>query len=331
LLEQVTAWDTLLIAAKKALKLRRRRSDAAAFYFHLEYELLRLQSELWEGQYSPGSYRAFTIYEPKERQICAAEVRDRVVHHAICHVIEPYLEQRMIYDSYACRPGKGAYAAVTRARRFMRSHPYYLKCDIQKYFASIDHAILKERLSGLFKDRPLLALLGTVIDAPAPGHEPGKGLPIGNLTSQHFANLYLDELDHFVKESLRVKGYVRYMDDFVLFGASKEMLHQQLNSVRNLIRERLELTLKPSSIRIAPVDQGLAFLGFRVFPGSVRLDRRKWARFRRRVRSLEAAFVEGAIDEAELSARVGCMIAHLQHGDTLAARRRFFAGSLSLG
>ena len=159
----------------------------------------------------------------------------------------------------------------------------------------------------------------------------GKGLPIGNLTSQYFANLYLGELDHFLKERLRIKGYVRYMDDFLVLAHEKACLHTTLATTRAFLRDVLRLDLKDEVVRIAPVTQGIPFLGFRIFPGLIRLEGKKWARFRRQVRVLEAQCACAMIDETTLARSVASMIGHVIHADSLAARRAFFAGSFSLG
>lgn len=330
LFEKVVAFDNLLLAARKAQRGKRHRTSVAHFLFHLEPEILTLQDELCAGTYRMQPYRTFTIYEPKQRQICAAAFRDRVVQHALCTVLDPLFEACLIYDTYACRRGKGTHAAVRRAQQFARQFPYVLKCDVRKYYESIEHAVLKALLRRKLKDKTLLALLEQIIDHPIPGVTPGKGLPIGNLTSQYFANLYLGELDHLVKERLRCKGYVRYMDDFLVFATDKPCLHTTLATLRTFLHHTLRLDLKDEATRVAPVTQGLPFLGFRVFPGLLRVDGKKWARFRRRVRHREAAYRRGGIDEQALVRSVTSMLGHVQHADSLRARQRFFAGSLSV-
>ncbi len=252
-------------------------------------------------------------------------IRDRVVHHAICHVIEPALDRRMIFDSYACRVGKGAHAAVRRAHHYARRFPFALTCDITHYFDTIDHAELKRILARKIKDTRLLRLLDVIIDHRVPGHPPGTGLPIGALTSQLFANVYLNELDHYVKEQMGVKGYVRYMDDFLLFGESKPQLRQWLAMVRAFTGEQLKLELKEKALRLAPVSQGVPFLGFRIFPAIIRLDRRHLVRFRRSIRKREQAYENGEIDEAALSRSVNSLIAHVAHANTHKMRQSFFA------
>ncbi|NOT60534.1 MAG: RNA-dependent DNA polymerase [Acidobacteria bacterium] len=328
LFEEITLFANLLSAAHRALRGHQKNLAGARLVFHLEPELLALQAELRDGTYQPRPYRVFEIYEPKRRMICAADLRDRVVHHALCHVIGPIFERSMIADSFACRVGKGAHAAVARAQHFARRHRYYLQCDVSQYFASIDHAVLKALLRRKLKDARALSLLDQIIDFPLPiATQPEVGLPIGNLTSQHFANLYLSELDHFVKERLRMKGYLRYMDDFVVFGADKASLRAVHAAAQEFLAENLRLQLKERATVLAPVSQGLSLLGFRVFPQLVRLKGEKWRRLQHRIRAREAAFGKGALTEADLSRSVGSMLGHVVHADTLRARQQFFYSS----
>jgi len=331
LFEKIVTFENLTLAAEKTLSGHKHKPAAARFHFNLETELFSLQEELSSGAWRPRPYRTFTVYEAKPRQICASEIRDRVVHHAVCNILDPIFECRMIHETYACRVGKGAHAAVRRAQQFMRRADYSLQCDVKKYFASIDHQALKTMLRRILKDRLLLDLLDRIIDHPLPGAEPGRGIPIGNLTSQYFANYYLGALDHFIKEDLHIKGYLRYMDDWLIFSDRKEELHETLAAVREFLRDRLKLELKEKSLRIAPVWSGISFLGFRVYPGTIRMSNDKWARFRRIVREREASYLAGEIDEDELARSVRSMIAHLEHADSLFARKRFFDGSLNLG
>ena len=247
------SFDNLLNAYLKARKGKQSVPAVAEFSLNLESELLNLQQELTDLTYRTGRYRLFTIYERKKRQIAAAPFRDRVVHHAIMNIVEPPIDRRFIFDSYACRQGKGVHAAVNRYQQWSKHYPYVLKMDIELYFPSIDHNILKAKLRYYLKDRYVLRLLDRIIDtAPAatgrtdfyslPGDDPltplerTTGLPIGNLTSQFFANLYLDAVDHFIKEQLRVRAYLRYVDDLVILGRNKVLLHE----IRENISERLE-------------------------------------------------------------------------------------------
>jgi hypothetical protein len=191
--------------------------------------------------------------------------------------------------------------------------------------------VLKAMLRRKLKDPKLLELLDRIIDHPVPGGAVRKGIPIGNLTSQYFANIYLCELDHYIKTQLRIKGYVRYMDDFLLLANDKPLLHETLAAIRTFLHDVLQLRLKDEVTRIAPVTQGVTFVGFRIFPGTVRLDRRKWAGLKREIRAREMQYACGMIDEENLAQSVASMIGHMSHADTLEARRTLFAESLVWG
>ena len=336
LFKKIVAFDNLLRAARKALRGKRERKSGARFAYALEPRLLELQAELVSGAYRPGAYTCFPIRDPKPRVISAVPFRDRVVQHAICNLAAPLLERDLIFDTYACRRGKGTHAAVERAqkfatRRYAGQTGSFLKCDIRSYFPSIDHRILKALLARKIKDAGTLHLLHLFIDHDLPHGRPGKGLAIGNLTSQYFANLYLSPLDHFVKEQLGIKGYLRYLDDFLLFAKEKAKLRFSLPLIKEFLGARLGLTLKASATQIGGVDQGVPFLGFRIFPAMKRLQGHRWRCFKKRVRTLEKAYLSGRLSEEELGRRVNSMIGHVIHADTLLARRTFFMESWPLG
>lgn len=324
LFEGVANFAALLAAERRARRGKRNRPDVARFVFHLETNLLELESELRTGTYAMRQYRTFLVREPKLRRICAADYRDRVVHHAVCDVLDPLFDSGLIADTFACRRGKGVHACVRRVQDLARKHPYALLCDVKRYFETIDHGVLKRLYRRKLKDRALLALLDRIVEHPLPGCMPGKGVPIGNLTSQYFANLYLGELDHLIKDELRLPGYVRYMDDMVVLAESKARLREALSTITEFLGTRLRLELRPERTRLLPVTQGLPWLGFRIFPGVLRLDGKKWARMRRRIRGREAAFAHGLIGEEELARSVGSMVAHVSHIDSLQARQRLF-------
>jgi retron-type reverse transcriptase len=231
---QVVSLENLFEAAHKAALGKRSRPDVSRFLMNLEPEIHRLRRELLEGNYHPGPYRAFPIHEPKPRQISAAPFRDRVVHHALTQVIEPIFERRFTADSYACRTGFGSHKALEAAQRAARTYPYVLKCDVRRYFPSIDFEILKSQLREAIKCKRSLQLAALIIDGSNPQEDatayfPGddlfspyerrRGLPLGNQTSQFFANVYLNPLDHFVKRALKIEAYIRYVDDFLLLRA----------------------------------------------------------------------------------------------------------------
>ena len=334
LFERVVDYRSLLNAVQRARRGKGDRPEVARFLFDLEPNLLRLQEELLSGAYRMRPYRAFVIREPKHREICAAHFRDRVVHHSVCAALDPIFEASLIADTYACRRRKGTHAAVRRLQQLLRRSRYVLMGDVRRFFETVDHGVLKTLYRRKIRDRVLLALLDRIVDHPMPVGVPGSGLPIGNLTSQHFANLYLGELDHLVKERLRLPGYVRYMDDFAIFADSKAQLHETLARVREFLGGTLRLELREERTHIAPVSQGAPFLGFRVFPGVVRLDGRKLARLRRRIRAREAAYAARPTDENaenELTGSVRGMVGHICHVDSLEARKRLFAAPPKLG
>jgi RNA-directed DNA polymerase len=259
--------------------------------------------------YRHGAYRTFIVADSKKRTIKAAPFRDRVVHHAVCNIIEPIFDPSFIHDSYACRKGKGSHAAVKRLEHFIHALTrererererdgrnaqklYYLKCDISKFFESIDGAILFDILRRKIHDENTLWLLREIIESNP------VGIPIGNLTSQLFANIYLNELDHFVKRELREWHYVRYMDDFLILGTNKAHLQDVRERIRFFLADRLKLTLHPKKAEIAPVDRGIDFLGYVMLPGGRRRLRKSTVkRFLRRRRRYEAMVKNGRMTE----------------------------------
>jgi retron-type reverse transcriptase len=324
LFDQVCSFAALRAAALNAAKGKKSKPRVAAFIRNLENEIIALENELLSRTYRPRPYRTFKIHDPKERMICAADFRDRVVHHALCASMEPIFERLSIFDSYACRKDKGHHAAVRRAQHFMNKHAYYLKLDIHKFFDSVDHGILKSQLRSRIKDPNLLRLLDAFIDHPVPWTEPGKGIPIGNLTSQYFANFHLSGLDHFIKEYLRIEGYVRYMDDLVLFADEKDTLRQALTQIEAYLEKKLCLKLKQEGTLVAPVSQGLTFVGFRVFPGVTRMARRGWRRFRRKVLAVDGGLAMDAIDDETWRRSTASLVGHLRQAQTRNLRAPFF-------
>ncbi len=338
---EVISFDNLYCAYLRARKGKQSVPSVAEFTLNLETELLNLQQELASHTYQPGRYRLFTIYERKKRQIAAALFRDRVVHHAIMNIIEPPIDRCFIFDSYACRLGKGVHAAVNRYQQWSRQYPYVLKMDIERYFPSIDHDVLKARLRHYLKDRYMLALLDKIVDtAPAatgrmdfdyfPGDdlltptERTTGLPIGNLTSQFFANLYLDNVDHFIKEQLRVRAYLRYVDDLVILGRDKALLHE----IREIVCDQLaknRLRLHPRKAHIYHTAHGIDLFGYQVFPHKRKLRNDNGHAFHRRLRQLALHYREGSLDWEEIHPRVRSWIGHAIHGETEGLRKTLFA------
>jgi len=238
---QLVSWDNLYLAYRKAAKGKRGKPSAARFEYRLEDNLIQLQQELLTKTYRPGQYHSFYIHEPKRRLISAAPFRDRVVHHALCNLIAPLFERSFISDSYANREGKGTHRALDRAQQFARRYRYVLQCDIRQFFPSIDHAILRDILVRKIDDPDVMWLVDLILESGVGvlskeykmAYFPGddlfainrpRGLPIGNLTSQFWANCYLNPFDHFVKRELHCQGYLRYVDDSLFFGDDKHIL-----------------------------------------------------------------------------------------------------------
>lgn len=324
LFDKIIEIQNLYMAAKKSFCGKKFKYSAAPFYFNLENEILKMQRRLDDESYYPSPYKVFKIFEPKERRICCAEFYDRVVHHAIMNVLEPIFEKRLINETYACRVGKGTHVALKKSQYLVRKYNYYLKCDIRKCFESIDHQALKSLLRRIFKDKKLINLLDKIISHQPPYTEAGKGLPIGNLTSQHLANIYLGEMDLFIKHKLKCKGYIRYMDDFILFSNNKKELGVFLTEIRKFLNGMLKLELKEKVVRVSPVSEGLPFLGYRVFRGLIRLQRTNLVRFRRKIVKLEKSYRKGKITEEDLTDSMRSVIAHISHGNTKNLRSTVF-------
>jgi hypothetical protein len=333
---QLTSWDNLLLAYHKAAKNKRGQPNVAAFEHRLEENLLQLQIELASFTYCPGPYHSFAIHEPKHRLISAAPFHDRVVHHALCNLIEPIFERSFIYDSYANRTGKGTHRALDRCQEFVRRYPYVLQCDLRQFFPSIDHAILRQTLARKLDDGHVLWLIDSILDSGAgvlddvydmtyfPGDDllaalRPRGLPIGNLTSQFWANVYLDPFDHFVKRELRCPAYLRYVDDFLLFAPDKATLWAWKRQIETRLAG-LRLTIHPAT-QPHPVSEGIPFLGFILFPQERRLKRRKGVHFLRRLRHLIAQYAMGQLSLDDLNASVHGWINHVRYGNTIGLRR----------
>jgi hypothetical protein len=321
LFDQIAASGNLLGAYLKARRGKTQHPEVRAFAVHLDAEIAALRQELLEGRCRFDRYRSFRIRDPKERVIHAAPFRDRVLQHAVMNVCEPVFERAQVFDSYACRKGKGTRAALFRARELARRYPCYLKLDVRKYFHSIAHVRLKQLLGRTFKDARLMALFEAVI-AGCP-MEPGYGLPIGNLTSQYFANHFLAPMDRYLKERLRVPGYLRYMDDFVLWGKSTRELLQWERGARQFCTEQLGVELKPPCINRSAA--GVPFLGFLVTPGELRLSSRSCRRVRRKLLSCLKRLDRGILDEDRGAITVRSLFARTDWGSGASVRRRLMA------
>lgn len=338
LFDRITSFKNLLLASQLTQKGKRFSLDTGRFNFFLENELFKLQEELTNRSYRPGRYRQFFVNDPKKRLISAAPYRDRVVHHAFCNIIEPIFDKTFICDSFACRRDKGTHKAIFRAQSFLRKNKYVLQCDIRKYFPSINHEILFNILSRKIKDKKTLWLTKLIIDS-AKGlkllsDEEAKenrfynvettGMPIGNLTSQFFANLYLNELDYFVKFKLRERFYIRYMDDFLVFGNDKAHLCGIKEKISCFLEHFLKLKLHSKKSIVFPTRLGVEFLGFRIFQDYRKLKKQNVKLFIKRMKAKKELFKRGLLSIDEISNSLRCWIAHAEYGNTYNLRKSIF-------
>lgn len=319
LIESIADWSNLREALAKASRGKLARPDCQAFRRRWEAELAALRAQILSGHVRVGDYRFFRVHDPKEREICAAAFGERVLHHALMNVCEPILDRSLIHDTYACRKGKGRLAALHRAQSYARMRRWHLKLDIKKFFDSIPHDRLLGLLERKFKDRILSVIFRRIVGSYEKA--PGRGLPIGNLTSQHFANAYLDRLDRFVKEEMRVACYVRYMDDFVLWSDSKEALLGALGRLSEFLANGLGLRVK-ASWRLNRSSLGLEFLGFRVFPGHFLLNRAGKRRLANRFRACQSDHLTGRMRESDLQARLLSLFEYARRASTQGLRAR---------
>ncbi len=300
--ERIVSEGNLRAAWKRVRRGHGHSPEVLAYGGGLEPNLSALRETLSAGTWRPGAFRQFRIRDPKPRVISCAPVEDRVVHHALCGVVAPLLERGFIDRSFACREGKGAHLACRLAREQAKRHGWFLKMDVHHYFDSIPHDRLLGILQAKFREQRVRELVEAIVRQPVPGLSTGFGLPIGNLTSQWFANAYLDGLDHLLAEGMRLGGaYLRYMDDILVFADSKASCWELHDRAREwLLRER-GLALKDEATIVAPVTEGVPFLGLRIYPGTWRLRRTRFLRTRRKAAGRIAAFEAGCIDGARLA------------------------------
>jgi RNA-directed DNA polymerase len=334
---EICNWPHLLHAFQRAACGKRRRPAVATFEFQVADRLLRLRADLLDGSYSPGPYTHFFIHEPKHRKISAATFRDRVVHHALCAVIEPRFERVFIPDSYANRIGKGSHRAIDRLQQFARRHRYVLRADLRQHFASIDHAILLDSLRSQVPEADIMHLIELILaggrDVLCDQYDMvwfpeddllavcrPRGLPIGNLTSQFWSNCYLHPFDLFVKRELGCRAYLRYVDDFALFADDKATLWKWKEAIRSRLAG-LRLTIHERSTQVTPTATGIPWLGFVVFPDHRRLKARKVRYATRRLGQRYDAYRSGAISFGEFDASVRGWINHARHADSWGLRR----------
>lgn len=316
-LADIASHDTLATAFWQAAKGKRHREEVRCFAARLDQELSSLRDDILTQRAPEGRWTSFRIHDPKPRRILAPCFRDRVLHHAMMLWMGPILERGLIDDTFACRTGKGTLAAVHRAQHHLRRFPWFVKADVRAYFASVDHGLLRALLQRRFKDPGLLALCERVLERTP--DKAARGLPIGALTSQWFANAYLDVLDRFLLERLGVRGMVRYMDDLVWWCDDRERASDTLARATDFAAEERALELKQSA-QIGRSALGLPFLGFRVFAGKLRLSLRRRRRYRTARTKWEGAFARGEVGAMELQAGYSAALAITAHAGASAFR-----------
>lgn len=327
-------------AYKKAASCKRSKREVIEFELNLSRNIWNIIKQMEDKTYRVSGYHRFMIYDPKKREIQALSFKDRVVQHCLCdNIVKPYFEPRLIYDNCACREGKGTHFAMERLTKFMHEHykehgtkGYILKYDIRHYFDSVDHNVLKRMIRDI-PDRNVLGLLYHIINSYAKTKDPmtgeEKGLPMGNQTSQWFALYYLDPLDRLIKEKMRIKHYVRYMDDGILIHESKEYLNEVLKQMR-LVTDSLKLELNAKT-QIFPLSEGVDFLGFRFYltdTGKVikRLRTSNKRRWKRRLRKFKEDYRKGDRTFDEIKRSLVSYSGHLSHGHTYKLQRKVMSG-----
>lgn len=293
---QLATWDNLNLALWKAARGKRQRADVIRFLNDYEVNLTALRQQILQGRLPLDRYRCFRIKDPKPRKIVAVSFELRVLHHAIMNRIGASLERSQIHTSYACLPKRGVHAAAQQVQKKLRRAQWYVKIDIEKYFEHIDHQRLKAKLARRFKGQAFLSLLTAMIESFEDA--PDQGLPIGSLTSQYFANFYLEQTDRFILQLPEVKGYIRYMDDMIWFCDSKAAAKASLTQVVEYLQdERLTVKLQR---QIQPCSHGVLYCGFRILPHQILLSRRKKRSYRDHLQRWQSKWQNGKIDALSL-------------------------------
>lgn len=306
------------------------KEEVINFWINLENNLFNLHKKLRNGNYQHGSYKKFIVYDPKRRMIHKPRARDRIVHQLLFDYLQPVFEKRFIYDSYASRTGKGTHKAVKRLRLFCRivgrnnTRPcWVLKCDISKFFDSIDHRILFSFIKKQIESQKILNLIWKIIRSFE--ISPGKGLPLGNLTSQLFANIYLQEFDYFVKNILRIKSYIRFNDDFVIVSDDKEFLKSKIILTQNFLKEKLLLSLPNKKISLRKLSWGVDFLGYIVLPHNILLRIKTRKRLLRRIEERQKDYQSGKISFAKLAQTINSYFGILKHCSSFKLRQKILS------
>ncbi len=316
LIEKIAELDNLALAAHKAFRGKNRSTEVINYRKNFWENLMVLRSQVLGGTVYVGNYNRFVIFEPKERLICAAPLSQRILHHAIMNVCHEYFDRMLIYDCYASRPRKGLHKAVERTKSLAMHYRYFVKLDFRKYFDSINHSVLKDKLRDMIKDEGLINILFKIIDSYGVD---GAGVPIGNLTSQYFANYYLSDLDHMMKEIVKCKVYIRYMDDVIIMGKSKDEIRDRIKKYREYALENLKLHVKPPIVGLT--NNGIPFLGYKIYPGRILLGGKAKRRYKKNLNKLNKLFGNGKISETEYAMRLSSSFAFVDFADSKKYRK----------
>ncbi len=315
--EKIVDIDNVALAAYKAFRGKRGKKEVRDFLSNFSERISELREEIENETVRVGDYHYFTIYDPKERIICAASLKERILHHSIMNVCHSRFDKALIFDTYATRPGKGVYAALYRAMSSMQKYVFYAKLDVKKYYDSIDHGVLKSMLRRMFKDKWLLGLLERIVDSYSVST--GKGIPIGNLTSQYFANIYMSGLDHYMKEKLSVPMYIRYMDDVLICCKDRYSLCNYVKVFKDYALNELQLEIKQP--QLGKCCSGVSFLGYKVMPGFLLMNGRSKRRFRAKLLEYSNMYRNGELCEEEYSSRLSSLLAFTKHAKSRSYRK----------
>jgi RNA-directed DNA polymerase len=326
--DELCSYENLEIAFNRARRGKTLKKYVIDFEEKLKENLMELRSELLSHEYQPRPLKTFILRDPKTRKISKSAFRDRVIHHAICNLIESVFDKRFIHDSFANRLGKGTLNAIKRFDEFKRKvsknntiRCYVLKADIKSYFDTVNHDILMKLISKRIHDGRLMWLIIVILDNHQ-GKEENKGMPLGNLTSQFFANIYLNELDQYVKHKLRAKHYIRYVDDFAILHQSKKVLEEYKEKINLFLKEELDLTLHPGKSQIIKLEKGIGFLGFRIFFHHKIIVKKNIRKFEKKVKQMKKDYSMEKIEREKVIEKYEGWIAYVSHANTYKYRKR---------
>jgi RNA-directed DNA polymerase len=317
-IEQIADPENIRIAFWKAQKSKEGKHEVIDFRNNLDAKVKKMRNEILSGNVSVGNYHYFKIFDPKERTICAASFPERVLHHAIMNVCHPYFEKQLIHHTYATRIGKGTYAALDKAKEYVEKYSFFAKLDVRKYFDSISHQVLNSLLERIFKDKTLLQIFEHIISSYSVSN--ACGIPIGNLTSQYFANYYLSSADHYAKEILKIHGYIRYMDDILLFDNDKSELKNKLRSFNEFVSTKLLLEFKPVVLNYTR--KGVSFLGYRLFPDIIRLNNTSKRRFCKKINKYQVLLAKGIWSQSVFARHVLPLVSFTEYAQSKQLRRK---------